>query len=280
MPDGFLIGTFKIHFYGIIIMFGALVASLLATREAKWRGYDPEIIWDLFVWLIVAGVIGARVWHVLTPSPSSLVIDPVSGKLANPYFVGNSIHILDILDIRKGGLGIPGAVIGGAFAMFWYTRRNQLSFADFADIVAPCLALGQSIGRWGNFVNQELYGRPTNLPWKIFIDANHRLPGYQNVEYYHPLFLYESIWNLANMAFLLWLARHFSKKLKSGDLLLVYLIIYPVGRFLLEFLRLDSSLVAGINANQTFMVIVIFFSVLLLLIRHWPNHRSVADRDI
>lgn len=271
MPDGFLIGTFKVYYYGIIIMSGALFAAYLATREAKWRGYDPEIVWDLFTWVIFAGIIGARIWHIFTPPPSSLIIDPTTGELANPYFAGNSIHLLDILDFRRGGLGIPGAVIGGAVAMLWYTRKNKLPFGVFADIVAPCLALGQSIGRWGNFINQELYGLPTNLPWRIYIDPGHRIAGYQDVEYFHPLFLYESIWNLANMALLLWLGRRFPEKLKSGDLFLVYLIVYPVGRFLLEFLRLDASMLAGINANQTFMIMVIVVALLILVLRHQFN---------
>jgi phosphatidylglycerol---prolipoprotein diacylglyceryl transferase len=120
----------------------------------------------------------------------------------------------------------------------------------------PALALGQAIGRWGNFINQELYGAPTNLPWRIYIDPEHRLASYLDVEYYHPLFLYESLWNLMNMFLLLWIARRFAGSLKDGDIFLSYLVIYPVGRFLLDFLRLDASLVGGININQTVMGVV------------------------
>jgi phosphatidylglycerol:prolipoprotein diacylglycerol transferase len=137
--------------------------------------------------------------------------------------------------------------------------------------VAPSIALGQAIGRWGNFFNQELYGAPTNLPWKIYIDPQHRLTSFTEVEYYHPLFLYESIWNLGNMFLLLWISRRFGERLKKGDLFLIYLITYPVGRFLLDFLRLDASQVAGININQTVMAVVAVLSTAALLWRHRRN---------
>ena len=139
------------------------------------------------------------------------------------------------------------------------------------DILAPGLALGQAIGRWGNFFNQELYGAPTNLPWAIYIDPQHRLPGFENQAYYHPTFLYESLWDLGNMALLLWLSRRFKDRLKTGDIFLVYLIVYAFGRFMLEFLRLDSSQLGGINANQTFMVVVLVVSSVFLVWRHRPG---------
>jgi phosphatidylglycerol:prolipoprotein diacylglycerol transferase len=135
----------------------------------------------------------------------------------------------------------------------------------------PKACLAQAIGRWGNFFNQELYGAPTNLPWKIYIDPVHRLPGFENVAYYHPLFLYESLWNLANMAILLRLSRRFSDRLKTGDIFLGYLVIYPAGRFLLDFLRLDASRLAGINANQTLSAIVAVVAAGVLIWRHLPS---------
>jgi phosphatidylglycerol---prolipoprotein diacylglyceryl transferase len=165
-------------------------------------------------------------------------------------------------------LGIPGAVIGGIIVLFFYTRRHKLNFAEWADICAPSLALGQAIGRWGNFFNQELYGAPTNLPWKLYIDPEHRLANYLNVEYYHPLFLYEALWNLANMFLLLWVSRRFSDRLRKGDVFLIYLIVYPIGRFLLDFLRLDASMVGGININQTVMAVVAVFAAATLFWRH------------
>jgi phosphatidylglycerol:prolipoprotein diacylglycerol transferase len=257
MPDGFFIGPIHVRFYGIILMLGAVAGAWLATREAKRRGYEPEIVWDLLTYLLIGGIIGARIWHILTPPPSS-------GITASWYFT----HPLDALAIWKGGLGIPGAVIGGLVALFFYARRHKLDFAEWTDIVAPSLALGQAIGRWGNFFNQELYGAPTSLPWKIYIDPQHRLTGFTDVEYYHPLFLYESLWNLGNMFLLLWIARRFGDRLKKGDLFLIYLIVYPIGRFLLDFLRLDASRVAGININQTVMAVVAVLATAALLWRH------------
>ncbi len=257
MPEGFPIGPIFIRFYGIILMLGALAGAWLATREAKRRGYEPEIVWDLLTYLLIGGIIGARIWHILTPPPSS-------GVTASWYLT----HPLDALAIWKGGLGIPGAIIGGAIVLYFYTRRHKLSFAEWADIAAPSLALGQGIGRWGNFFNQELYGAPTNLPWKIFIDPAHRLAGYQNVEYYHPLFLYESVWNFGNMFLLLWISRRFADRLKNGDIFLIYLVIYPVGRFLLDFLRLDASMVSGMNINQTVMAVVTICACAALYLRH------------
>ncbi len=260
MIDGFAIGPLYIRFYGIILMLGAVAGAYLATFAAKRRGYDPEIVWDLLIYLIIGGVLGARLWHVLTPPPSS-----VEQGITTAYYL---THPLDAIAVWKGGLGIPGAVIGGAIALYFYTRKHQLAFAEWADIAAPSVALGQAIGRFGNFFNQELYGAPTTLPWKLYIDPAHRLTGFENVEYYHPLFLYESILNLANLFFLLWLSRRYQGWLKPGDVLLVYMIFYPIVRFSLDFMRLDASLVAGINANQTLMAVVAICSAFALWLRH------------
>jgi phosphatidylglycerol:prolipoprotein diacylglycerol transferase len=129
----------------------------------------------------------------------------------------------------------------------------------------PAVALGQAIGRWGNFVNQEIYGKPTDLPWGVFIE--NPLEGY-NPGYFHPLFLYESIWNFMNMILLIWLGWRYENRLLPGDIALTYLVIYPIGRFFMEFLRLDSSQVAGINANQTLMLVVALAAAVTLIIRH------------
>lgn len=267
MPQGFEIGPLFIRYYGIILMTGALAGGWLASREAKRRGHDPEIVWDMLIWLIVGGVIGARLWHVFTPSPSAIA----EGRTTLFYLT----HPFDLINLRNGGLGIPGAVIGGVITLFFYARRNNINFAEWTDISAPALALGQAIGRWGNFVNQELYGAPTNLPWKIYIEPQYRLQGFESQEYYHPLFLYESLWNLANMALLLWLARRYGDQLRQGDIFLVYLIVYPLGRFFLDFLRLDAAMVGGINANQTVMAVVAALSGLVLFLRH--RERFVHD---
>ncbi|MFZ5856291.1 MAG: prolipoprotein diacylglyceryl transferase [Chloroflexota bacterium] len=246
--------------YGVILMLGAVAGAWLAAREVKRRGGDPEVVWDLLVYLIIGGVIGARLWHVFTPPPSS-----IEQGITTAYYL---THPLDLINLRKGGLGIPGAVIGGAVALYFYTRKHKMNFMEWADIAAPSLALGQAIGRWGNYVNQELYGAPTNLPWKIYIEPRFRVSGFEQYEYFHPLFLYESLWNLASMFFLIWLSRRFADRLKVGDVMLTYLITYPVGRFLLDFLRLDASELGGLNANQTFMAIVAVIAAVALFIRH------------
>jgi phosphatidylglycerol:prolipoprotein diacylglycerol transferase len=264
MPEGFYLGPYLIRFYGIIIMIGVLLGGWLASKEARRRGYDPEIVWDLIIWLIIGGVIGARLWHVFTPTPSAIA----EGVTTLFYLT----HPFDLINIRNGGLGIPGAVIGGAVALYFFARKRGLNFAEWTDIAAPSLALGQAIGRWGNYFNQELYGAPTNLPWKIFIEPLHRLHGFEAAEYYHPLFLYESLWNLANMSLLIWLTRRYAGQLKHGDIFLVYLIVYPLGRFALDFLRLDASMLGGVNANQTAMAVVALISATLLLWRHRRKH--------
>jgi phosphatidylglycerol:prolipoprotein diacylglycerol transferase len=251
----------RIYFYGILITLGVVAAAFLGTMEAKRRGYNPDFLWDALFWVVVAGIVGARLWHIFTPPPSM-----VEMGITTKYYL---THPLEAINVRSGGLGIPGAVIGGALALWVYCRQKKISFLTWADIVAPGVALAQAIGRWGNFFNQEVYGLPTDLPWKIHIDPLHRVPGYENFEYFHPLFLYESLWNLLNMAVLLVVGRRFDKWLKPGDIFYFYVISYAIGRFALEFLRLDSSQVGGINFNQTFMVVI---AVLMGGLVFW-NHR-------
>jgi phosphatidylglycerol---prolipoprotein diacylglyceryl transferase len=267
MPDGITIGPLKIYFYGILIMLGALAATWLAARRAKDYGQDPEFAWDLLPWALIGGIIGARVWHILTP-PASMVEQGITTW----YYL---THPLEMLNLRAGGLGIPGGIIGGLLAVWIYTRRKNSTLGVWADIVAPGLALAQAIGRWGNFFNQEVYGAPTNLPWAIFIEPSHRLhPEFSDVAYYHPLFLYESLWNLMNMGILIWVSRRFKGWLKTWDVFLLYAMIYAFGRFLLEFLRLDTSPVAGVNINQTIMLVVGLAALAWFLYRHRPGQNT------
>lgn len=257
---GLQIGRYTIYYYGIIIMVGAIAAAWLAAVEARRRGQSTEIVWDGLVWVLIGGIVGARIWHILTP-PASMV----EAGYTTMYYL---THPLNAINIRAGGLGIPGAVIGGMLAMYIFTRRRKLDFALWLDVVAPALALGQAIGRWGNFFNQELYGSPSNLPWAINISPEYRLPGFENQATFHPLFLYESLWNFGVVALLLWLGRKYQDRLINGDLFLIYLIAYPLGRFLLEFLRLDPARVGGININQTVMLVVALVSAGVLIWRH------------
>lgn len=262
MPNSFsipipFIGPLTIHYYGIILMVGALAAAWLASVEARRRGWNSDVVWDGLIWVLIGGILGARLWHIFTPPPSMVE----QGYTTLWYLT----HPLDALAIWNGGLGIPGAIIGGVIALYFYIRKRGLSFPTALDIGAPALALGQAIGRWGNFVNQELYGMPTSLPWGIKIDNP---IGYPPGTRFHPLFLYESIYNLFNMALLLWLGRKYPKQLLPGDLFLIYLVVYPLGRFFLDFIRLDPAQIGGININQTIMLIVAIVAGLVLFYRH------------
>ncbi len=270
--EGIMIGPLFIRYYGILIMIGALAAAWLASREAKRRGINPEMAWDMFPWLLIGGIIGSRIWHILTP-PESMVAQGITTM----YYL---THPLDALAIWRGGLGIPGAVIGGAIALYFYARKNKISFLTWIDIIAPGLALAQAIGRWGNFINQEVYGAPTNLPWAIFIEPRYRLAGFETVEYYHPLFLYEFLINLFNAGLLLYLGRRYAGKLKPGDIFYVYLLIYPTARFALEFLRLDPSSISGLNANQLAMAALVIFASVMLYLHHGRNSEQPAEGTI
>ncbi|HNT24700.1 MAG TPA: prolipoprotein diacylglyceryl transferase [Anaerolineales bacterium] len=263
MPIGFHIGPLFIRYYGIILMLGAVAAAFLAERLARRRKLNSDFVWDALIWVLIGGIVGARLWHVFTVPPSMQAI----GITTEHYLT----HPLDLINTTKGGLGIPGAILGGGLALYLYSRRKKTSFLMWADIAAPTVALGQAIGRWGNFINQEVYGKPTDLPWAITIQPPYRLPEYWDVEKYHPLFLYESLWNFANMALLLWLGKKYPDRLKEGDLFLTYLVGYPIGRFFLEFLRLDSPVIGTINTNQTIMLIVAIVAAGLLFWRHRPK---------
>lgn len=254
---------FSVYYYGIILMTGVVAASYLANIEAKRRGLDQDFLWDSLVWIVIGGVVGARIWHVLTPPPSM-----VERGLTTAYYL---THPLDAINPRLGGLGIPGAVIGGILGLYFFSRKHKQPLIVWLDVLAPAIPLGQAIGRWGNYVNQELYGAPSNLPWAIEIDLLHRLPQYANVSHYHPIFLYESLWNFGSVFLLLWIARKFKDQLIPGDLFLAYLITYPLIRFLLDFIRLDASQVAGFNANQTVMIVVLIAASFILYWRHRAN---------
>jgi phosphatidylglycerol:prolipoprotein diacylglycerol transferase len=232
-PVAIHIGPLAIHWYGLILIGGVLTGATVAARLAKAAGDDPEHLWNALTWCLLLGIVGARLYHVVS--------SPQGTDVGLRYYLQNP---LEILAIWKGGLGIYGAVAGGALGMYLYTRLNRLSFWRWADFTVPGLALGQAIGRWGNYVNQELYGYPTDLPWGIYIDPTHRLPGFEAFERFHPTFLYESLWNLLVFAALLWIGRRFAGRLLEGDLFLLYGVLYPVGRILVETQRPDAWLLA------------------------------------
>ncbi|MCH2539573.1 MAG: prolipoprotein diacylglyceryl transferase [Anaerolineales bacterium] len=255
---GIQIGGLYIRYYGLIIVTGAIAAGYLAAHEAKRRKLDPNFVWDALMWTLLGGILGARLYHVITPPPS--MMPPGS---PNPYFQ----NPISILWIWKGGLGIPGGLVGGAFTLWAFSRNRNQPFALWADVASPGLLLAQSIGRWGNFINQELYGLPSELPWAIHIAPRNRVQRFAQYESFHPLFLYESVLNIMGCLILLWATRRYARNLQHGDIALGYFVIYPTIRFFLEFIRVDSSQVAGINANQSLMAVVAIVSALLLALR-------------
>jgi phosphatidylglycerol:prolipoprotein diacylglycerol transferase len=220
---------------------------------------------DLILPLLIWGTIFARLWHALTPPLSSIQL----GLTTHHYFT----HPLDLLAIWIGGLGFPGALIGGLIAVYFFSRANDFNFGEVVDVLAPAAALTQAIGRLGNYFNQELYGLPTDIAWKMFVSPEHRLVGYEAVEFYHPLFAYESILNLVNFGLLLWISRRFADQLKTGDLFLIYLFNLSIVRFSLEFLRLDVALIHGININQVFMMILAVFVAAYFSLRRYIAQR-------
>lgn len=248
MSEGFQIGPWLMRWNGFLLALGIAAGTLLAAYRTKRSGYDPEIIYYLFLPLVIWGTIGARLWHIFTPPLSSVQLGLTTG-----YYL---THPLDALALWTGGFGIPGAIIAGVLVLLAFSRKNEIPFWGLTDLLAPGLALAQGIGRLGNYFNQELYGLPAHLPWAIFIDPASRLIGYEEAHFYHPLFAYESILNFTNLFLLLWLAQKFTNRLKVGDIFLVYLAAYSVIRFSLEFLRLDVALVGGWNVNQLFFAIL------------------------
>lgn len=250
---------------GILIAFGVACGALLSAYQAKKFNHDPEIIYYLFLPVTIWGLIGARLWHILTPPLSSIQL----GFTTQYYFS----HPIDAIAVWVGGFGVAGAILGGLIALFIFSMKYKQPFWQLTDILACGILLAQIIGRLTNYFNQELYGLPTNLPWKIFIDPAHRLSSYENVEFYHPLFAYEMILNSIVLIFLLRLirkygAQEFTPVYKHGYIFFIYLASYSFIRFSLEFLRLDVAIVNGMNINQAFFA-SLFIVAVIFLFRGW-----------
>ena len=272
LQPGICLGPLPIRFYGIIIVLGILVGGFVATREAHWRGENSDRIWDALIWIAIAGIIGARLYHVFSTPAGCTETTPICGW---PWYRN---HPLDALMIWNGGLGIFGALLAGGLVVLIYARRHKLPLARYLDIAAPALLIGQAIGRWGNFVNQELYGPPTNLPWGIPIDAAHRYGAFTDLVRYplettrfHPDFLYESVLNVIGFIVLIVVARRLRLRLRDGDIFLLYLIWYPANRILVESLRPDAWTVnGGLATAQLVSLVLMAVAVGGLLWRHRP----------
>ena len=261
-----------VFWYGVLIVGGIILGAYTVTFEIERRGLDPEHVWGGLTWAVVLAVIGARLYHILTPPPSmcaSLGICTALDYLKDP---------MRLIDFRAGGLGIYGAIVGGVLGIYLYGRRYKMDWLAYTDVGTYGLALGQFVGRWGNFFNQELYGRPTDLPWAVFI--KYPLAGYAEYQTFHPTFLYESLWNFLTFALLYTLAHKFRDKLLRGELLGLYLIMYPLGRTLLETVRLDSATFlingqsTGINIAMTLSASMVVLVTMFLLLRRQRATKS------
>lgn len=225
----FQIGWFRLKWYGLLIATAVLIGVNLSIRLGQSRKIDPEAIADLSIWLVIGAIPAARLYYVIFEWQTY------------------SQHPDNIIKIWEGGIAIHGALIGGSIAAIIFAKFKQISFWQLADIVAPSVALGQAIGRWGNFFNSEAFGSQTDLPWKLCI------PRYSNTcEYVHPTFLYESLWNLLVFGLLMWLFIKDNRQhhLKAGSIFLVYLVAYSIGRFAIEGLRTDSLMFGSLRMAQ------------------------------
>ena len=243
------LGPLELRAYGVLIAIGALVAVWLTTRRWEQGGGDPEAIQKIAMWAIPAGVIGARLYHVITD------FDRFRGDY------------IEVLYIWKGGLGIWGAVALGTLVGVWIARREGYEVPTLLDSVAPALPLAQAIGRFGNWFNQELFGEPTDLPWGLKIDANQRPDEYLDVATFHPTFLYESLWNLALAAVIIWVVPRVMPNLMAGRLFAVYVAGYTIGRLWIELMRVDhATTIFGARVN-VWMSILVFLGAAVVVLR-------------
>ena len=258
----------QIRYYGVIIVAAMLVATFFAARLASKTNRDPEHIYGALTWAIIPGIILARMWFVFFP-PQILV----DQGLDRSYYLSNFFDLNDGgIAIWSGGLSIFGAILGGLLGTYIYLRRNNLPIGPWVDIAAIVLPLGQAIGRWANFINQELYGKPTDLPWGLTIPRDSLPETYRAIEYFdakfHPLFLYESLWSFAAFIILWWLYNNRRDQFKPGDFFLIYVMQYGFIRFMLEFLRVEVTMVGDINLSQ---VVTLVAFVLALALYYMGN---------
>lgn len=230
-PLLFQLGPFSLRWYGLLIAVAVLLGLLLSTRLGRQRGIDPTLITDLLPILVLAAVVGARIYYVVFE------------------WRQYQLNWLDALAVWRGGIAIHGALIGGTLAVILYARWRRIAFWNLLDVLLPSVALGQAIGRWGNFFNSEAFGLPTDLPWKLTIPFANRPLNFLDQTTFHPTFLYESLWNLGVVILLLLLFQRGSRgrlALPPGALSCVYLFTYSTGRLWIEGLRIDPLCLGGL----------------------------------
>jgi phosphatidylglycerol---prolipoprotein diacylglyceryl transferase len=263
---------FPLRWYGVIVMIGVVVGALIVERGLKDRGEKGDRIWDALIWVLPAGIIGARLWYVM-----------------NATLGGNRSYIenpASMIRVWEGGLHIFGGFLFGTIALLLYLRQNKLDPWLFLDATGPAALIGQGIGRIANFINQELYGPPTDLPWGIPISAEHRLPQYQDLDLFpvetarfHPTFAYELLWNFASAGLLLWLSRRYKDDLKPGTLFGGWLVLAGVGRVIIEFFRPDQPKIPslGISYSSIFAALMAIAGAVLLMARYKAINLKFAE---
>ncbi len=260
-PIVFEVGPITVRWYGLLIATAVLLGATLSQFLAKRRGINPDLVGDCIIWLVIGAIPCARLYYVLFEWDN---------YAQNP---------VDAFAIWKGGIAIHGAIIGGMLAGLVFSRLNKVSFWEITDLIAPSLILGQAIGRWGNFFNSEAFGDPTNLPWKLFIPLESRPSGLESVAFYHPTFLYESVWNVG--VFILLMTLFFrgeaaEQRTKPGTLFMVYMITYSLGRVWIEGLRTDSLMLGPLRIAQVVSLVAIALGS-LGLVWLYGLHRRLPD---
>jgi phosphatidylglycerol:prolipoprotein diacylglycerol transferase len=269
------LGPLTLRWYGVLMMVAIGLAIVVAGREVARRGLDPNTLYDMVFWVLIPAGLGARLYYVFIQSPRTP--EGIGRFLENPLL---------IFQIWTGGIHIFGAFIFGGIALVLYCRWRKLPTLVYLDALAVALPLAQAVGRLGNFINQELYGPPTTLPWGLRIDPDHRIPPYNDLTTYpestrfHSLFLYESAWNFIGFGLLFWISRRFIDRLLPGDLILLYLIWYPLGRFLIEFLRTDSWFFPGTPFNTVHLLsaVAVVGAAITLIVRHTRRPSAISHQ--
>jgi len=249
----FDLGPLRIHAYAICILIGIFAATALTSRRLTKRGGEPGVVLDIILWAVPLGIVGARIFHVLTHP--------------NDYFYDGA-NLWDVFAVWKGGIAIFGALLGGAVGAYIGCRRSGIRFWSFADALAPGMLLAQAMGRLGNWFNHELFGLPTTLPWGLEIEpTNAAYPvGLPAGTLFHPTFLYEIVWNLVGVAVILILERRF--RLRWGSAFGVYLIWYGVGRSVFESIRVDpSEIFFGLRTNVWAALFAIVIGLVIILVQ-------------
>ena len=249
-PILFSIGTFSLRYYSLCILAGVLIGQWFALKRAKKINIAEDHILNMVFSSLISGLIGARIFHVLYEYKY--------------YFE----HINEIPKVWEGGLAIHGGILFGSIAIYLYCKKQSLQFLDIADLFVPSLLIGQIIGRFGNYFNQEAFGTPTTLPWGIYISPEHRPVNYLSYESFHPTFLYEGLWNTLLLYTILWYEKKYKKA--TGSILGIYLIGYGIGRFFIEMIRTDATYLGPLKFVHWISLICILSGGILFLRK---NHK-------